>query len=80
LDPFIDKEGLIRVGGGLEDSTLLFEVKHPIFLPRRSQVTDLIIDHFHNKAKHQGKGMTMNEIRSTSEYMKVHIFELRRMK
>ena len=64
LDPFIDEEGLIRVGGRLENSTLPFEVKHPIVLPRSSQVTDLIIDHFHKKVKHQGKGMTMNEIRS----------------
>ena len=64
LDPFIDEEGLIRVGGRLENSTLPFEVKHPIVLPRSSQVTDLIIDHFHKKVKHQEKGMTMNKIRS----------------
>ena len=64
LDPFVDEQGLIRVGGRLENSTLPFEVKHPIILPRSSQVTDLIIDHFHKKVKHQGKGMTMNEIRS----------------
>jgi len=62
LDPFIDEQGLIRVGGRLENSTLPFEVKHRIVLPRSSQVTDLIIDHFHKKVKHQGKGMTMNEI------------------
>ena len=48
----------------MENSTLHFEVKHPIVLPRSSQVTDLIIDHFHKNVKHQGKGMTMNEIRS----------------
>ena len=64
LDPFIDEERLIRVGGRLENSALPFEVKHPIVLPKSSQVTDLIIDHFHKKVKHQGKGMTMNEIRS----------------
>jgi len=64
LDSFIDEQGLIRVGGRLENSTLPFEVKHPIVLPRSSQVTDLIIDHFHKKVKHQGKGMTMNEILS----------------
>ena len=64
LDPFVDEQGLIRVGGRLENSTLPFEVKHPIVLPRSSQVTNLIIDHFHKKVTHQGKGMTMNEIRS----------------
>ena len=40
LDPFIDEEGLIRVGGRLKNSTLPFEVKHPIVLPRSSQVID----------------------------------------
>ena len=64
LDPFIDDQGLIRVGGRLENSTLPFAVKHPVMLPRCSQVTELIIDHFRERVKHQRKGMTMNEIRS----------------
>ena len=38
LNPFIDD--------WLENSTLPFDVKHPIILPRRSQVTKLITDHF----------------------------------
>ena len=49
LDPFIDDQGLIRVGGRLENSTLPFAVKHPIMLPRCSQVTELIIDHFRER-------------------------------
>ena len=64
LDPFLDDQGLLRVGGRLEKSSLSFEIKHPVILPRSSQITRLIIDHFHKKVKHQGKGMTMNEIRS----------------
>ena len=44
LDPFIDDQGLIRVGGRLENSTLPFDVKHQIILPRCSQVTKLVID------------------------------------
>ena len=64
MDPFIDDQGLTRVGGRLENSTLPFDVKHPIILPRCSHITELIIDHFHERLKHQGKGMTMNEIRS----------------
>ena len=64
LDPFVDEQGLIRVGARLENSTLPFEVKHPIVLPGSSQNTNLIIDHFHKKVKHQGKGMTMKKIHS----------------
>ena len=64
LDPFLDEEGTLRVGGRLKQSSLLYGVKHPIILPQKSHVTTLIVKHFHEKAKHQGKGITMNEIRS----------------
>ena len=64
LSPFLDDCGLLRVGGRLEKSSLPFEIKYPVILPRSSHVTNLIIDHYHQKVNHQGKGMTMNEIRS----------------
>ena len=38
-DHFIDDQGLIRVGGRLENSTLPCHVKHPIILPRCSRVS-----------------------------------------
>ena len=64
LDPFLDDLALQRVCGRLEKSNLPFELKHPIILLRGSHVTDLTIGHFNTKVRHQGKGMTMNEIRS----------------
>lgn len=33
LDPFVDKDGLIRVGGRLKSSASLFEIKHPLLIP-----------------------------------------------
>ena len=33
LDPFVDEQGLMRVGGRLESSTVPYDVKHPIILP-----------------------------------------------
>ena len=32
LDPFIDKEGLMRIKGRLENADMSFETKHPIIL------------------------------------------------
>ncbi|XP_068708097.1 uncharacterized protein [Montipora capricornis] len=64
LNPFLDDRGLMRVGGRLEKSSLPFEIKHPVILPRSSHVTNLMIKHYHQKVNHQGKGMTMNEIRA----------------
>ena len=64
LDVTIDELGILRVGGRLQNSTMSFDIKHPIILPRRSHVTDLIIRYHHEKVQHQGRGFTINEIRS----------------
>jgi hypothetical protein len=44
LNPFIDKEGILRVGGRLSNSPIPFQQKHPIILPK-SPITKLIIYH-----------------------------------
>ena len=64
LDPFLDSEGVIRVGGRMKHSSLQFEEKHPMILPKGSHVTKLIIQHFHQKVAHQGRGTTANAIRA----------------
>ncbi|XP_078382421.1 uncharacterized protein LOC144665122 [Oculina patagonica] len=64
LDPFIDEDGILRVGGRLRRASLADNIKFPIILPRDSHATKLIIKHFHERTRHQGKGMTLNEIRS----------------
>lgn len=33
LNPFIDEQGLIRVGGRLRNSSIAFNAKHPIVIP-----------------------------------------------
>ena len=64
LNPYVDNQGIIRVGGRLEGSTLPEEIKHPVIIPRNHSLTTLIIGYFHSKVRHQGRGMTINEIRS----------------
>ena len=64
LDPFIDEHGILRVGGRLKHADLSDEVKHPVILPKGSHVTSLIIRYHHENTKHQGKGITLNQIRS----------------
>ena len=68
LDPFLDLKGILRIGGHLRNASLPFEIKFPVILPRRSHVTTLIIRYFHKKIKHQGRGMTLNEVRANSYY------------
>ena len=39
LNPFLDEQGLIRVGGKLSKSDLSINLKHPVILPKRDIVT-----------------------------------------
>ncbi|XP_064077611.1 uncharacterized protein LOC135195281 [Macrobrachium nipponense] len=63
LSPYVDNQGVLRVGGRLEGSTLPEEIKHPVIIPKNHALTRLIIGHFHEKVKPQGRGLTINEIR-----------------
>lgn len=64
LDPFLDQQGILRVGGRLQHAALHPHVKHPAILPRTSHVSQLLIEHYHQQVEHQGRGMTINELRS----------------
>lgn len=59
LSPFIDPEGLIRVGGRLRFSLLTEEAKHPILLPKTAYLTRLIITHYHLNLLHAGPKLVM---------------------
>ena len=63
LDPFLDKDGLMRVGGRIKRADLPVETKHPVILPRKSPITDLLIRFCHGKVNHMRRGITQNELR-----------------
>ncbi|XP_018361211.1 PREDICTED: uncharacterized protein LOC108759962 [Trachymyrmex cornetzi] len=63
LNPFIDKENIIRVGGRLQRSYLHSDVKHPCLLHQRSHFTRLIIEHEHQRLMHAGIEATLAAIR-----------------
>ena len=65
LDPFLDENGVLRVGGHLKHADLSTAVKYPVILPRKGHVTDLIISHCHDSVEHQGRGRNHNKIRSS---------------
>ena len=63
LDPYLDQKGLLRVGGRLKKAALAFEVKHPIIVPKKSHITELLIRYYHSRDQHhQGRGMTHNAL------------------
>ena len=54
LDPFLDEEKLLRVGGRIDNSDYSYEKKHPIILPKAHLLTKLIILQEHHKNIHMG--------------------------
>ncbi|KAL4008001.1 hypothetical protein ACER0C_001853 [Sarotherodon galilaeus] len=64
LSPFLDQHNILRVGGRLTKASIHPNIKHPAILPKKHHVSHLLIKHFHEKTHHQGRGMTVNEIRS----------------
>ncbi|XP_011700862.1 PREDICTED: uncharacterized protein LOC105457721 [Wasmannia auropunctata] len=63
LSPFIDSDGLIRVGGRIQKSELAFSRKHPILLPSRHNLTDRIIHETHERHHHAGIQTTLYILR-----------------
>lgn len=69
LNPFIDENGILRVGGRLCKSHLPDVVKHPAIIPKKGHVTNLIINYFHEKCNHMGRGMTLNSLRQNGFWL-----------
>lgn len=65
LHPFIDSEGILRVGGRLKNSELSFNEKHPIILPSKHHFTKLVILSAHHRTMHGGTQLTMAHIRKS---------------
>ncbi|XP_077969880.1 uncharacterized protein LOC120331115 [Styela clava] len=53
LNPIV-KDGFIRVGGRLRNAPVDFDVKHPIILPHKHHVTEMIIREHHVSTHHSG--------------------------
>ncbi len=60
---FLDRERVVRCSGRLRYAHLSKETKHPIFIPRQSLLTPLIIRAYHERNFHSGPGNTVNNIR-----------------
>ena len=64
LDPFIDNEGLLRVGGRVRKADLSDQEKHPLILPPNHHVATLLVQHYHSQVAHQGRHFTAGAVRT----------------
>jgi hypothetical protein len=65
LNPFVDQNGILRVGGRLKLAKISEDQKHQILLPKDHHVTQLIVSYIHNKTNHGGGQLTLNSLRAT---------------
>ena len=75
LEPFLDFNGIIRVGGRLQHSSMSFDNKHQILLPTQHPVTEMMLNHYHERKYHQGRHITLGAVRQGS----FHIHKSRRV-
>ncbi|XP_043201259.1 uncharacterized protein LOC122370062 [Amphibalanus amphitrite] len=52
LCPFMDEDGILRVGGRLQRSDLSYSAKHPVLLPKGHPISRLIIRQLHEDTEH----------------------------
>ena len=70
LDPQLDEDGIIRVGGRIGKARdLTRSERHPIILPKKAHVTETIIRYMHRRTNHGGRSLTMNELRTQGYYV-----------
>ena len=65
LHPFIDKEGLLRVGGRLQQYTLPYQTMHHMILPSNHHFTKLVVSAEHIRLHHAGPQLLIASLRET---------------
>ena len=69
LCPFLDQDGLMRVGGRLQKSVFSYDIKHPILLPRNHELTTSILSDVHSSVFHQGRLITQAALRRSGYHI-----------
>ena len=69
LDPFVDDNGILRVGGRLRHARLEYKEKHPALLPKGHHFSKLIVRHYHGQVHHQGRQITHGAIRQAGYWL-----------
>ena len=70
LDPFVDEDLILRVGGRLQHSELPLESIHQIILPKRHRLTELVIMKEHYASGHLGHNYVLAQV--MKKYWVVH--------
>lgn len=69
LNPFIDSDGVFRVGGQTSLANLPYDEKHPLILPKKHHVSTLLVRHYHQGVAHQGRHLNEGVLRSAGVWI-----------
>lgn len=69
LSPFVDADGVLRVGGRMPSSDEPWEEKHPIIVPGKHHISTLLVRHYHEQVAHQGRHLTEGALRSAGLWL-----------
>ena len=61
--PIMDQQGIIRLGGRIEQAKLPYENRHPILLPSNHPLTNKLMRAYHEKLLHTVTDLVLTHIR-----------------
>lgn len=64
LNPFLDRNGLLRMGSRLANSSLPYNTKYPLILPSDDKFTSLLIQESHQRTLHGGPQLMIQYLRN----------------
>ncbi|XP_073714092.1 uncharacterized protein [Misgurnus anguillicaudatus] len=69
LHPILDDKGLLRVGGRIAQAGFEKEECNPVIIPGKHHVATLLVRHYHQAVKHQGRHFTEGAIRAAGYWL-----------
>ena len=64
LNPFLDQDNILRVGGRLGKSSISYNMKYPAILDKKHILTEMIINYEHRRNLHMGAQNLLSNLRS----------------
>ena len=62
--PIVDELGILRVGGRLDRAELSYDAAHPMNLPKKHHIKQLIVADVHNRCRHAGVNHVLAQVRN----------------
>lgn len=69
LDPIIDEDEMLRVGGRLNRGNISLKERNPLIIPGNNHIARLIVLHYHEKVMHQGRHLTEGAVREAGYWI-----------